>query len=150
MNLAITDSLGKHILTATMPKEPSSIEHIWQNALAAERTYGFKTALNQLLNAACSAESVREKYRYRLLMAKLCLDAQRPELAKPILEELYMLISKNKLDEWESPLWIAEIYEALYQCWSKEPQTVSADKLNELYYKLCINDVTRAMACKKL
>ncbi|MBW1746565.1 MAG: type VI secretion system protein TssA, partial [Deltaproteobacteria bacterium] len=51
---------------------------MWKDALAKLKTSGIKKALGQLFSASCSAPSVREKNRYQLLMAKLCLKAERP------------------------------------------------------------------------
>jgi type VI secretion system protein ImpA len=118
----------------------------WEEALAAMETVGIKEALEQLLSAACSAPSVREKHRYRLLMAKLCLEADRPDLARPIVEELYALIEELHLDRWESPLWIAEVLDALYQCLTRgEPSDEDTSRARELFEKLCTTDITKAM-----
>ena len=53
-----------------------------------------KTRLEHIYSASSSMPSVREKNRYRLLMAKLCLKDGRPDMARPITEELYALIDK--------------------------------------------------------
>ena len=105
-----------------------------------------KEALEHLLSAACSAASVRRKYRYRLLMAKLCLKANRPDLARPIVEELHSLIEELQLERWESPLWIAEVIDSLYQCLTSETASEQdTAKAQELFHKLCTIDVTRAV-----
>ena len=89
---------------------------VWDNAVELLKENGIKDALALLFNASTSALSVREKNRYRLYMAKLCLKAKRVDLAKPILEELNTLIEELQLERWESPTWVGEILEALYQC----------------------------------
>jgi type VI secretion system protein ImpA len=118
----------------------------WEEALTALETAGIKEALGKLLHASSSAPSIRERNRYQLLMAKLCLEADRPDLARPMVEELQALIEELHLERWESPLWIAEVLDALYQCLTKgdvSNQDVSRTKL--LLEKLCTTDVTKAM-----
>ena len=89
---------------------------MWQDALKQLSSGGIQRGLDMLYRASSSMPSVREKNRYRLLMARLCLKAKRPDLARPILEELYALIEELQLGRWESPMWIADVFEALYQC----------------------------------
>jgi len=121
-------------------------EAVWQDALAKLKSAGIKQALEQLLGASCSAQSIREKTNYRLLTAKLCLEAERPDLARPIAEELNTMIGELQLDRWESPIWIAEVLDTLYQCLTAEG---AADEdlyqARDLLTKICTLDVTRAM-----
>jgi type VI secretion system protein ImpA len=119
---------------------------LWEEALQVLEAAGIKEALDRLLEASFSAPSVREKNRYRLLMAKLCLQAERPDLARPIVEELYALIEELHLDRWESPVWIAEVLDALYRCLtSGEPSDEDQGKARMLFQKLCTTDVTKAI-----
>ena len=120
---------------------------MWENALAILKAAGMKKALEQLFGASCSAPSVREKNQYRLLMAKLCLKAERPDLARPIVEKLYALIEELKLERWESPIWIAELLDTLYQCLtSGEPSKDDISRAKTLLQKLCTTDVTKAIS----
>jgi type VI secretion system protein ImpA len=124
---------------------------IWQSAQDTLTAQGINPALTQLLGASGSAPSIRQKNRYRLMMAKLALMAERPDIARPIVEELYALISELNLEKWESPLWIAEVIEAYYQCLiapgASEDDRTKAE--NELFPKLCSLDITKALAYKK-
>lgn len=109
-----------------------------------------KNALAQLLAASCASPSERDRNRYRLLMGKLCLLAGRPDLARPILEELAALIEELHLERWESPLWIAEVLEALYQCLtSGEPSDDDRGRAGELFRRICSLDVTKAILYRK-
>lgn len=119
---------------------------LWQEALATLKTSGVNTALGKLLDASSAAPSVREKNRYRLLMAKLCLQANRPDLARPIVEDLNSLVEELKLERWESPHWIADILDSLYQCLTIGDQSSEdAARAKVLFQKLCTLDVTKAM-----
>jgi type VI secretion system protein ImpA len=80
------------------------------------------------------------------MMAKLCLRAGRPDLSRPIIEELYALMEELHLDRWESPIWISEVIDAYYQCLTKgEPSDEDMSKARALFQKLCTLDVTKAI-----
>ena len=119
---------------------------MWTNALKTLASAGIKQALQQLYNASCMSPSIRQKNRYRLLMGKLCLKADRVDLARPILEELNSLIEELSLDRWESPVWIGEVIETLYQCLTTgDPSRQDHDRAGDLLLRLCTTDVTKAM-----
>lgn len=122
-----------------------SEDALWQEALQVMKTSGIRKALNQLLTACNSAPSVRERNRLRLLIARLCLKANRPDLARPIVEELNALIEELHLERWESPVWIAEVIDALYQCLTKSGSDDDTGRAKTLFQKLCTIDVTKAV-----
>ena len=79
-------------------------------------------------------------------MAKLCLRAERPDLARPIAEELHALMEELHLDRWESPVWIAEVLNVLYQCLTNgEPSEEDITRAKALFQRLCTTDVTKAI-----
>jgi len=126
-------------------------EAVWRDAQNTFKLSGIKDALTKLLTASSSSPSVRQQSRYRLMMAKIALQANRPGIALPIIEELYELISELHLEQWESPLWVAEVIEAYYQCLTAEGATDDdVQKANsELYPRLCSKDITKALQYKK-
>jgi type VI secretion system protein ImpA len=82
-------------------------------------------------------------------MAKLCLEAGRQDLARPLIEELNALIEELHLERWESPLWIAEVLDVLYQCLTRgEHSDEDLQKGQVLFQRLCTMDVTKAMGHK--
>ncbi len=118
----------------------------WDEAVNIMETSGMKEALDQLLAASFNTASVRERNRYRLMMAKLCLRAERADLARPIAEELYALMEELHLDRWESPVWVAEVLNVLYQClMSGEPSDDDFGRARTLFQRLCTTDVTKAL-----
>jgi type VI secretion system protein ImpA len=125
-------------------------EASWQDALNTFNKSGIREGLARLRDAALGAPSIRQQNRYRLLMAKLCLRADRADLARPIVEELHTLVEGLNLEQWESPTWIAEILDAYYQCLTAEG--ASDDDMykahNELFQRLCTKDITKAIAYK--
>ena len=139
------------VVPAEVAESDSLEQTLWKAALRSLETSGVKEALTMLLNASCTAASVRQQNRYRLLIAKLCLQAGRPDLARPVVEQLHALIEELNLEQWESPMWIAEVLDAYYQCLTVEG--ASDDDYykanNELFQKLCTKDITKAMIYKK-
>jgi len=131
--------------------EPPPLEEVaWEAALKMTSEGGFREALNRLLSFSNSQPSERGRNRYRFLVAKLCLQAERPDLALPIVEQLHATITELQLERWESPLWIAEVLEALYQClMSGEPGDENCARGNELFRRICTLDVTKALAYRK-
>lgn len=124
---------------------------VWAEAQAILDRSGAKAALSMLLGAACSATSIRQRTRYRLMIAKLAIRAERPDISRPILEELYTLIQDLHLEQWESPIWIAEVIETYYQCLTSDgaPDEDVYKAKSELYPKLCSKDITKALQYKK-
>jgi type VI secretion system protein ImpA len=122
----------------------SAVEkQMWCTVTTRLKKGDLKSALDQLLAAASLAPSVREKNRFLLLLAKLCLKANRPDLARPIVEKLYTLIETLKLEQWEHPAWIAEVIETLYRCLGKDDES-QTQQARELFEKLCTLNITKA------
>ncbi len=144
---ALSSSPHPYPLNLQQISDTGNLERLlWKEATHILETSGMRDALDKLLAASFSAPSVREKNRYRLLMAKLCLRAERPDLAKPVIEELYTLIEELHLERWESPLWIAEVLDTLYQCLSAgDPSDDDMARARVLFQRLCTTDVTKAM-----
>jgi type VI secretion system protein ImpA len=138
-------------LSSNIPNDSDSMEQVfWDEALNILKTSGMKKALATLLHASSSAPSIRQKSRYRLLLVKLCIKAGKPELARPIIEELYGLIEQLGLEQWESPMWIAEVLAVYYQILTVEG--APDDDINKAYYELypriVTKDITKAMEYK--
>ncbi|MBU5613047.1 type VI secretion system protein TssA [Geomonas azotofigens] len=122
-------------------------EHsLWEDALALVQAGRLQEALAALLHTGNGADSVRDRNRVRLLMVKLCLDAGRADLARPLLEDLHGVIEELQLERWESPLWIAEVLVAYYRCLQAGgPRDSDLDLANTLFKRICLLDVTKAM-----
>jgi type VI secretion system protein ImpA len=130
---------GEHAISDISRAE----KQMWCVVTARLKKGDLKSALDQLLAAASLAPSVREKNRYLLLLAKLCLKANRPDLARPIVEKLYALIEALSLEQWEHPAWIADVIETLYRCLVKDDEG-QTERIRELFEKLCTLNITKA------
>lgn len=123
---------------------------LWDDAVRTMKAVGTSKALEKLMEASLAAPSVRGASRYKLLLSKVCLQANRPDLARPILEQLYGLIDELHLEKWESPVWIADVLGALYQClMSGEPSDDDFSRAQELFQRLCTIDITKAITYRK-
>lgn len=123
----------------------SSEQGVWKQV--SEKLSGgrLKPALDQLLSASATAPSVRERNRYLLLVAKLCLKADRVDLASPVAEELYRLIEALNLEQWEHPAWIADVVETLLQCLVARNES-ETERAKTLFRKLCMLNAGKAAA----
>ncbi|GFO64718.1 type VI secretion system protein TssA [Geomonas paludis] len=119
---------------------------LWGDALAMVGAGRLQEALAMLLCAANATDSLRDRNRVRLLMARLCLEAGRADLARPIVEELHGIIEELHLERWESPLWVAEVLVAYYRCLQDGgPRDSDLDLARTLFKRICLLDVTKAM-----
>ena len=121
---------------------------LWQQVSQRMGQGRLKEAMDQLLSAAALAPSVRQKNRYLLQLAKLCLKADRVDLARPIAEELYTAIETLNLERWEHPSWIAEVVETLYRCLLSAEEG-EGERAVTLFQKLCLLNVTKAAAYRQ-
>jgi type VI secretion system protein ImpA len=130
------------MISDTEPHEAA----VWNSALATLKKEGVKKALDVLFSASCSVSSTRSRNRYRLLMAKLCLQAERTDLARPIAEELNTALEELGLERWESPVWVGDVLGALYRCLiQSEEGSDDAYRAEEIFKKMCTIDPTRAL-----
>jgi type VI secretion system protein ImpA len=128
----------------------TSERSLWDEAHRILESGRFKEALDVLLGASHHAPSERERNRFRLLMVQLCLKAGRPDVARPIIEALNTLIDELHLEQWESPLWIAEVLEAYYNCLQGDDSPDDdVAKSGELFNRICGLDATKAIAFRK-
>jgi type VI secretion system protein ImpA len=135
------------LISDTEPHE----EAIWQSAVKTLKRSGMKKALESLFSASCSVSSIRSKNRYRLLMAKLCLQANRVDLARPIAEELNTQVSELGLERWESPVWVAEVLGVLYRCLIvADDDSEDRTRAEEIFKKMCTIDLTRALQHRQI
>jgi type VI secretion system protein ImpA len=131
----------RHAVSDVSPAESA----MWTQVTAQLRQGDLKSALDRLLAAASLAPSVREKNRFLLLTARLCLLANRADLARPIVEKLYTFIETLQLEQWEHPAWIAEVIETLYRCLAENDER-ETERARHLFEHLCTLNATKAAA----
>lgn len=96
-----------------------------------------KESMSPLMEGLNKAKGEREKFFWRLCMAKLCLADKRYELAKTQLENLDDQICQLGIDKWE-PALVLEVVYLLYKCCELLPQSqIIRESKEQLYKRLC-------------
>ena len=112
-----------------------------------------KEALEQLREGLVTSPERRDRFLWRLAMARLCYDSQRLQLALPLLEECHGEIQRYHIDEWEPSLAL-EVAQALYRCRKaavtsqKEPTREALAGVRESFAWLCQLDPVAALAAE--
>lgn len=95
----------------------------------------------------------RDRLLWRLRLAQLCFDAQRLQLAAPLLEECHAELCRYHIDAWEPSLAI-EVAQTLYRCRKalnaaeKQPTAEALAGVRESYAWLCQLDPLAALAAE--
>ncbi len=112
-----------------------------------------KEALQQLQEGLVSSTERRDRFLWRLAMAKLCHDSQRLQVALPLLEECREEIARYHIDEWEPSLAL-QVAQTLYRCRKaianseKEPTPQALQGVRDSFAWLCQLDPLVALAAE--
>jgi type VI secretion system protein VasJ len=112
-----------------------------------------KEALTELQEGLFTAAQKRDRFLWRLRMAQLCFDAQRLQLAAPLLEECFDEIKRYHIDEWE-PTLAVDVAQTLYRCRKsltsseKTPAQDALQSVRESFAWLCQLDPLAALAAE--
>ncbi|MFQ5590633.1 MAG: type VI secretion system domain-containing protein, partial [Phycisphaerae bacterium] len=112
-----------------------------------------KEALGTLREGFVSCAQKRDRLLWRLRTAQLCCNAQRLQLAAPLLEECYEEIKRYHIDEWEPALAI-DVAQTLYRCRKsltdaeKTPAHEALQRVREAFAWLCQLDPLAALAAE--
>jgi type VI secretion system protein VasJ len=101
---------------------------------------------------ASRAADARMRFRGNLTVARMALDANKPDIARPMLESMLAQIDKHALEEWE-PLTCAWIYGFLLSSYKSlnrpkegvEPNPHWVKRESEVFDKLCKLDPAAAL-----
>ena len=110
-------------------------------------------ALKALQDGLATCAQRRDRFLWRLRIAELCCDAQRLQLAAPLLEECYEEIRRHHIDDWEPSLAV-EVAQTLYRCRKtltaaeKDPTPDALARVRESFAWLCQLDPLAALAAE--
>ena len=110
-----------------------------------------KDALKELNDGCAACTQHRDRVIWRLRTAQLCYDAQRLQIAAPLLEECFEEIKRYRVDEWE-PALAVDVAQALYRCRKalmasdKAPTPEALQRVRESFAWLCQLDPLAALA----
>lgn len=74
----------------------------------------FNGAVTLLDGEVRTAQCARDRARLQLVLGEICLEANRPELARPVLERVRSEIKTRSLYDWESQVFLGRALEALH------------------------------------
>ena len=112
-----------------------------------------KEALQALQEGLATCTQRRDRFLWRLRIAQLCFDAQRPKLAGPLLEECHEEVRRFRIHEWEPSLAVG-VAQTLYRCrksliaGEKTPAKEELDKVQDSFAWLCQLDPLAALAAE--
>lgn len=112
-----------------------------------------KEALAELQEGLAQCNQRRDRFLWRVRIAQLCYDAQKLQLAGPLLEECFSEIQKHRIDEWE-PTLAVEVAQTLYRCrkaltaTEKSPSPETIRGVKESFGWLCQLDPLAALAAE--
>ncbi|MGB2986722.1 MAG: type VI secretion system protein TssA [Phycisphaerae bacterium] len=112
-----------------------------------------KEALTKLHEGLSTCTQRRDRFLWRLRTAQLCYEAQRLQLAAPLLEECHEEIRRYHIDEWE-PTLAVDVAQTLYRCRKslttseKAPAQEALQGVRDSFAWLCQLDPLAALAAE--
>lgn len=127
----------------------SSIDRAIQDARQAASGGDLVGAIASLTKAIASASAPAERFKGKLGLARICLDAQHFMIARAQLEGLDRVADHHKLAEWDPGL-CAELYGALFAAHRAANQGIDAGpdayaRQNAAFERLCQLDASAAI-----
>jgi type VI secretion system protein VasJ len=139
----------------TVDADEIAATSIWQEASSEAKQLSLdgkvKEGLALLQGHETGASSQRERFRWRLQQARLCVELDRLELATPQLEFLDAQIARFGLEEWEPALSLEVLSLLLYSYQRLAGTSTGAvgdaeANVSRIYTRLCQLDITAAIA----
>lgn len=112
-----------------------------------------KEALKELHDGLQACTQRRDRFLWRLHIARLCFEAQRLQLAAPLLEECFEEVQRFHVDEWEPTLAVG-VAQTLYRCRKsltmaeKAPPPEALQRVRDSFAWLCQLDPLAALAAE--
>jgi type VI secretion system protein VasJ len=134
-----------HTATAAREVEASDAQPAWASALEAAlpvlRKEGLKAAVQLLKQGLKSARGERARFFWQLSLARLCLVANKYELANAQLEALDQILQDSGISAWEPDLAL-EVLQLLHNCLELLPQEpLVRGRKEQVYRRLCHLDL---------
>jgi hypothetical protein len=120
----------------------------WAQCEELVRKGDIESALALMTKLAASEPNGRVRFHRKLVLADLCLQTNRKQLATSILEELSEMIELHKLENWESSDIVGGVWSRLVRCYrDKNAGTANEAKEAQFYLKLTRLDPWQALGC---
>lgn len=129
---------------------PASAQLVEQIAAARQLVQSKQLPAALGVLKTCLAENDKQRLLLQLAMARLCLEAGRPEVAQPVLDELQSTVEEKALHLWDQELAIEvwtlhlEATRMLLQRAPAPDKAVLNEKMAELQGRICRIDLEAA------
>jgi len=130
----------------------ASIHEDHQEARQALNGGTLERALSVLREGASDDTSKREAFHRKLYAATLCVNAEKPKVARPLLDELSAVVDEHAIDEWHPSLAV-EVWTNRCRCYDRLANEAGGEKAEQLrteadqsFEKLCQTDPVQAVA----
>ncbi len=131
-------------------EDNQELDKVYTEALGLAGNGKLQEAVTLFKKGIAKASRQRQRFLWRLRLAKVCMQSGKPQLAQPQLESLDEEVGRFALEEWEPELSL-EVIHQLFLCRQKlaaAMQEKSPDverQLQALYQRLCKLDVNVAL-----
>ncbi len=123
--------------------DASERNSLYHDALPVLQTKGLKAAVQLVSDRMNGLEGGRERFFCKLCIARLCIDANKYELAKVQLESLDQEFQSASLPAWEPTIFL-DVSRLLYSCYERMALNDKAAARKEvIYQRLCHHDLER-------
>jgi type VI secretion system protein VasJ len=124
-----------------------------EELLARQR---WEEALSLMQTGINAEPTCKGRFQRRLNLANLCLDADQPGMARPLLEDLDGEIERFSLDQWEPGLCL-QVWTGLKRCYQgllsgsgqQESDGFYREKADRIFEKICRLDIRAALASER-
>ena len=118
---------------------------VWDEAQQLVRSGQVAEALQRVRRAMNTAANGRERFLRKLQLAELCLMVNNHRVALPLSEDLARQVDEFRLEQWEDEQWSARVWSALYRCLRQVGGAGNAERLQQVFTRLCRLDINQAM-----
>lgn len=120
----------------------------WQSALHRGREllaeHGLKSAVRQVGQGMTGARGGRQRFFWQLTLARLCFEAGRHDVARPLLESLDRQLLSCGLVDWDPDLAL-EVLHLLRSCCQQLNRQDAREQQDDLQRRLCHLDLEAAL-----
>jgi len=102
-------------------------ESKYKEARAQLRDGTLQEALSVMNEAAGDERTEKKTFYRRFFVARLCLDGGRPQIARPLLDQLATTVEERGLDTW-NPSLAVEVWRARRACYQHLAQAATAEE----------------------
>ncbi|KPZ00368.1 ImpA domain-containing protein [Pseudomonas tremae] len=126
--------------------ELSQWDAVYHELLPGLQFGGLKSAVQVLSQHLYNAKGGRDRFFWRLCLARICYQAKEYLLSKIQLEFLDQQLQSSGLHEWEPQVYL-NVMRLLHDCYERLPQgDKSASRQEEIYHRLCHYDIELLIA----